>query len=80
MVKQLQNKSEWYSNKLDVYLVKGSDVYQQIIYKNWDFIISQKLNIAEFYTQVSNYYKLNPENQKLDKLSFLYSLTMGLKE
>jgi hypothetical protein len=66
------NQNE-YSNKLDVYLVKDSDVYQQIIYKNWDFIISQKLNIAEFYTQVSNYYKLNPENQKLDKLSFIFT-------
>lgn len=66
------NQNE-YSNKLDVYLVKDSDVYQQIVYKNWDFIISQKLNIAEFYTQVSNYYKLNPENQKLDKLSFIFT-------
>ncbi len=62
-----------YINKLDEYLVKDKDVYQSIIYKNWDFIIGQKLNIAEFYTQVTDYYKQNPENQKLDKLSSIFS-------
>lgn len=62
-----------YINKLDEYLVKDKDVYQSIIYKNWDFIIGQKLNIAEFYTQVTDYYKQNPENQKLDKLSSIFT-------
>lgn len=62
-----------YSKKLDTYLIKETDVYQSIIYKNWDLIIGQKLNIVEFYTQVTYYYKLNPENQKLDKLSCIFT-------
>lgn len=66
------NQNE-YSKKLDTYLIKETDVYQSIIFKNWDLIIGQKLNIVEFYTQVSYYYKLNPENQKLDKLSSIFT-------
>lgn len=65
--------SNEYINKLDEYLVEDKDVYQSIIYKNWDFIIGQKLNIVEFYTQVTYYYQLNPENQKLDKLSSIFT-------
>lgn len=68
--KILQNE---YSKKLDTYLIKETDVYQSIIYKNWDLIIGQKLNIVEFYTQVTYYYKLNTENQKLDKLSCIFT-------
>ena len=66
------NQNE-YSKKLDTYLIKETDIYQSIIYKNWDFIIGQKLNIVEFYTNVTYYYKLNPENQKLDKLCSIFT-------
>ena len=64
-----------YIDQLDEYLVKDKDVYQSIIYENWEIIIKQELNnIVEFYTQVTDYYnKQNPEKQKLDKLSSIFT-------
>jgi hypothetical protein len=62
-----------YLNKLDEYLVKDKDIYQSIIYKNWDLLIALKLNIKDFYKEVTGYYKQNHENQKLDKLASIFT-------
>lgn len=62
-----------YLNKLDEYLVKDKDIYQSIIYNNWDLLIGLKLNIKDFYTEVTGYYQQNSENQKLDKLSCVFT-------
>jgi hypothetical protein len=62
-----------YVAKLDEYLVKDKDIYQSIIYKNWDYIIGLKPNVKDFYTQVTEYYKKNTENIKLDKLPCVFT-------
>ena len=62
-----------YVAKLDEYLVKDKDIYQSIIYKNWDFLIGLKPNLKDFYTQVTEYYKQNTENIKLEKLPCVFT-------
>jgi hypothetical protein len=62
-----------YVPELDKYLIKENEIYHSIIYKNWDFLIGLNINIKEFYTQVTDYYKQNTENPKLERLACIYT-------
>lgn len=68
-----------YIPELDKFLVKENEIYQAIIYKNWDFLIGQIQNIKDFYAQVSEYYKQNPDNPRLEKLACI-STNEGFKK
>lgn len=58
-----------YVPELDKFLVKENEIYQAIIYKNWDFLIGQIQNVKDFYAQVTEYYQQNPDNPRLEKLA-----------
>lgn len=62
-----------YIPELDKYLIAEKNIYQSIIFKNWDFIIQQNPNIKYFYEQVTLYYKQEPENQKLENFHCIYT-------
>ncbi|MDR0866000.1 MAG: hypothetical protein LBO74_13860 [Candidatus Symbiothrix sp.] len=62
-----------YIPELDKYLVAEKDIYQSIIYNNWDFLIEQKLNIKDFYIQVTQYFQKNSENLRLNKLAYVFT-------
>ncbi|MDR2126786.1 MAG: hypothetical protein LBP63_08155 [Prevotellaceae bacterium] len=62
-----------YTPELDKYLVPEKDIYQSIILKNWDFIISQQLDIDNLYKQTTSYYQQNQVNQRLDKFACIYT-------
>lgn len=68
-----------YIPELDRFLVKENEIYQAIIYKNWDFLIGQIQNIKDFYAQVTEYYKQNPDNPRLEKLACI-STNEGFKK
>jgi hypothetical protein len=68
-----------YIPELDKYLVKVNEIYQAIIYKNWDFLIEQIQNIKDFYAQVTEYYTQNPDNPRLEKLACI-STNEGFKK
>lgn len=68
-----------YISELDKFIVNENEIYQTIIYKNWDFIIGQIQNIKDFYAQVTEYYKQNPDNPRLEKLAFI-STNEGFKK
>lgn len=68
-----------YVEKLDTYFVKDEEIYQSIIYENWDFLINQKLNIKDFYTQVTSYYKQTPKNLRLETLPCIFT-NQGFKK
>lgn len=68
-----------YIPDLDKFLVKENEIYQAIIYKNWDFLIGQIQNIRDFYAQVTEYYKHNPDNPRLEKLACI-STNEGFKK
>lgn len=68
-----------YIPELDKFLVKENEIYQAIIYKNWDFLIGQIQNIRDFYAQVTEYYKHNPDNPRLEKLACI-STNEGFKK
>lgn len=63
-----------YITELDKYLVSDKDIYQSIIFKNWDTIIEQKPNAKIFYEEVTFYYQQNKEeNQRLEKFACIYT-------
>lgn len=68
-----------YIPELDKFLVKENEIYQAIIYKNWDSLIEQIQNIKDFYSQVTTYYKQNPDNPRLEKLACI-STNEGFKK
>ena len=68
-----------YIPELDKFLVKENEIYQAIIYKNWDFLIGQIQTIKDFYAQVTEYYKHNPDNPRLEKLACI-STNEGFKK
>jgi len=68
-----------YIPELDKFLVKENEIYQAIIYKNWDFLIGQIQNIKDFYAQVTLYYTQNPDNPRLEKLACI-STNEGFKK
>lgn len=67
------NLSE-YDTRLDKYLVSDKDIYQSIIFKNWDYIIEQNPDAKNLYDRVTFYYQQNnDENQRLEKFACIYT-------
>lgn len=67
------NPSE-YNTQLDKYLISDKDIYQSIIFKNWDYIIGQNLDVKNLYERVTYYYQQNyDENQRLEKFACIYT-------
>ncbi|MFT6960634.1 MAG: hypothetical protein ACJAWV_000334 [Flammeovirgaceae bacterium] len=63
-----------YFAKLDKYLVKESEIYDSIIYDNWDSITQREsTSIEGFYIQVTDYFQQNSDNRTLDKLDCIHT-------
>lgn len=57
---------------LKKYLISEQELYQEIILPNWEDIISEVINITEFYSKVKFYYDQDEKNTPLKKQAFVF--------
>lgn len=64
--------SDEYFEELKSFLISEKEIYQKIIFENWDDIISEISNVSEFYQKVKFYYDQDEDNTPLKKQAFVY--------
>lgn len=62
-----------YAVELDKYLVQEEEIYQQIIYPNWENIISEIQDINNLYEKTVYYYGLKEDNKIFRRQKFVYT-------
>lgn len=66
-------KSNEYFAELKSFLISEEEIYQKVIFENWNDIISEISNISEFYQKVKFYYDQDEDNNMpLKKQTFIY--------
>lgn len=62
-----------YSPQLDKYLVQEEEIYQQIIYSDWENIISEVQDINNLYEKTIYYYGLKEDNKIFRTHKYIYT-------
>lgn len=61
-----------YIPELDKFLLSNNDIYRELIFPNWDTIISIISNISEFYEDIAFYYNQDETNTPFKSQKFIY--------
>lgn len=62
-----------YASELDKYLIQEEEIYQQIIYPDWENIISEARDINNLYEKTVYYYGLKEDNKIFRTQKFVYT-------
>lgn len=62
-----------YTSELDKYLVQEEEIYQQIIYPDWENIISEAQDVNNLYEKTVYYYGLKEDNKIFRTQKFIYT-------
>lgn len=65
-------KAEENFGELKEYLISEKKMYQEVILPNWNDIISEVINVAEFYSKIKFYYDQDEKNTPLKKQAFVF--------